>query len=370
MDSFEKVLPPSHYIKAAMRARDLTQKDLARITKRHPSDISVRLSKERITYEFAADLALVLGETPEYWKGLEVRYRSTITPDSDKEKIRRNSFIQDYPLKDMQRRGWLTKTEDFTVLEKEIESLIFLMVGGQDLEKKACFKRTVRDDHLNSAEKAWLHRAWYLAKMLPDSTYSEDRFPQLLAKLKAAIRSSKSVHKVAELLQRYGIRFVVIEPLPKVRIDGVSFWLEENSPVVALSLRFDNVGSFWYALVHELIHIKHHDMAMPNNLEEEPTDTIEKRASDEAAEFLVPQSRLQRFIRTHKPYFSSAKINDLATELQVHPGIIVGQLQHLREVGFNTHHASMAKVRELVTMTAFTDGWGHPLPKVNYEVQS
>lgn len=368
METSEKVLPPSHYIKAAMRARNLTQKDLAAITKRHPSDISVRLSKERITYEFATDLALVLGETPEYWKKLEVRYRSTITPDADKEKIRRNSFTQDYPLKDMQRRGWIAKTEDFTVLEKEIDSLIHLKVGGQDLEKKACFKRTVKEDHLNSAEIAWLHRAWYLAKMLPDSTYNEARLPQLLTKLKTAIRSSKSVQFVADLLQRYGIRFVVIEPLPKVRIDGVSFWLEQNSPVVALSLRFDNVGSFWYALVHELIHIKHRHMATPNNLEEEPSDAIEKQASDEAADFLVPQSELKKFIRTNKPYFSTSKINDFATQLQVHPGIIVGQLQHRREVGFNAHHASMAKVRELVTMTAFTDGWGHPLPHVKYEV--
>jgi len=367
MENLEKVLPPSHYIKAAMRERGLTQKDLAVITKRHPSDISVRLSKERITYEFASDLALVLGQTPEYWKSLEVRYRATITPDSDEDKVKRNSFTQDYPLKDMQKRGWITNTTDFAVIEKEIESLMFLK--GQDLEKQACFKRTIRDDNLNPAEKAWLHRAWYLAKMLPDSTYNEVRFPQLLTKLKTAIRSSKSVQFVDDLLRRYGIRFVVIEPLPRVRIDGVSFWLSDDAPVIALSLRFNNVGSFWYALVHELMHIKHRDKAAVNNLEEEPTDAIERRASEEAADFLVPQSELRKFIRTNRPYFSSIKIENFAKKLNVHPGIIVGQLQHLREIGFNTHHASMAKVRELVTLTAFTDGWKQPRPNVKYEVQ-
>jgi HTH-type transcriptional regulator/antitoxin HigA len=369
MGDSEKVFPPSYFIKAAMRERNLTQKDLAAITDRHPSDISARLSKERITYDFASDLALVLGQTPEYWKTLEVRYRATITPESDKEKVNRNTITQHYPLKDMQKRGWISKTDDFKIVEKEIEGLIFLRFGGKDLEKSACFKRTVKEDHLSYPEKAWLHRAWYLASMLPNSTYNESRLPQLLAKLKAAIKSSKSVQFVADLLQRYGIRFVVIEPLPKVRIDGVSFWIDDNSPVVALSLRFDNVGSFWYALIHELIHIKHRDRAIPNNLEEEPLDTIEKRASGEASDFLVPQSQLKTFIRTNKPYFSTAKINDFATSIQVHPGIIVGQLQHLREIGFNQHHASMAKIRELVTVTAFTDGWGHPLPNVKYEAE-
>jgi len=368
----EKVFPPSHYIKAAMRERGLSQKDLAMITGRRPSEISTRLAKERVTYEFAADLALVLGETPEYWKNLEVRYRAAITPQSDIEKVKRNSFTQDYPLRDMQKRGWISKTDDFKVVEKEIESLLFFRVAGEELEKSACFKRTVKEDHLNNAEKFWLHRAWYLASMLPKLTYNENRLPQLLTKLKTAIKSSQSVKFVEELLQRYGIRFLVIEPLPRVKIDGVSFWLDDNAPVVALSLRFDNVGSFWYALIHELMHIKHRDRdkAIPNNLEEEPLDTIEKRASDEAAEFLVPQSHLKTFIRKNKPYFSTAKINDFATNIQVHPGIIVGQLQHLREIGFNQHHASMAKVRDLVTMTAFTDGWKQPIPRVTYEVQN
>ncbi len=370
MNVSEKVLPPSHYIKTAMRERGLTQKDLALITNRHASDISARLSKERITYDFAADLALVLGETPEYWKHLEVRYRATITPESDQEKVKRNSFTQHYPLKDMQKRGWISKTDDFKIIEKQIESLIFLRLDGRELQQSACFKRTVKEDNLNTAEQAWLHRAWYLARMLPmDATYKEARLPNLLTKLKTAIKSSQAVKFVEDLLKRYGIRLVVIEPLPKVRIDGVSFWLDDNSPVVALSLRFNNIGSFWYALIHELMHIKYRDRATINNLEETSLDMIEKRASDEAADFLVPQSQLKTFIRNNRPYFSSTKITDFATQLKVHPGIIVGQLQHLREIGFNQHHASMAKVRELVTMTAFTDGWGHPLPNVKYEVE-
>ena len=88
---------------------------------------------------------------------------------------------------------------------------------------------------------------------------------------------------------------------------------------------------------------------------------------DEAADFLIAQKELEQFIKLNKPYFSNHRIVEFATKMQVHPGIIVGQLQHRREIGFNTHHASMVKIRDLATMTAFTDGWGHPVPITKYE---
>ena len=55
---------------------------------------------------------------------------------------------------------------------------------------------------------------------------------------------------------RSGIRFVVLEPLPQTRIDGVCFWLDDLSPVIALSFRYDRLDWFWFTLGHELRHVK------------------------------------------------------------------------------------------------------------------
>ena len=250
----EKIFPPSKYIKKAMDERGLTQTDIAVITGRYPSEISNYLSKEKISPKFAKELALVLGETPEYWLNLETKYRLSLEDDIDNEVRKRNKFIQDYPIKDMQKRGWISKTDNLDELAPEIEKLI---QQGQKLENVTSFKRTIKDEKLNSAEKFWLYRAIQLASMLPVEKYDERRLNSLFNLLRKAAKSSKAVHEVASLLPRYGIRFVVVEHLPKARIDGAAFWLDENSPVVALSIRFDNIGSFWFALMHELIHIEH-----------------------------------------------------------------------------------------------------------------
>jgi len=368
MENIGAVFPPSKFIKDRLTGLGLTQADLAIITGRTPKDISGYLSRERITIEFAKELALVLGETAEYWVGLETKYRISLANDPTQDVVKRNKIIQDYPLKDMQKRGWISKTDDFERIADEVDKFFAEGVDSRGVERTAFFKRNMQEENLNPADRAWLHRARHLAKLLPETNYDERRLPDLFTKIKIAIKSSESSKHVAGLLQRYGIRFVVIEPLPRATIDAASFWLNESTPVIALSLRFDYIGSFWYALVHECFHIKHRDGTSCDNFaEENNVDEIEQERRKQAAEFLVPQKRLETFINKSRPYFYHDKIVDFATKLGVHPGIIVGQLQKREEIGYNTHRASMVKVREPITLTAFTDGWGRPVPVVKYE---
>jgi HTH-type transcriptional regulator/antitoxin HigA len=147
-----------------------------------------------------------------------------------------------------------------------------------------------------------------------------------------------------------------------VKIDGASFWLDRNSPAIAMSLRFDNIGSFWFALMHEVEHIKNKDALSFDDLQKKQTDEKEKRANENAAQNLVPQNDLAQFIKTYSPRYTEARINNLATRLQIHPGIIVGQLQHRGEISYAAFKSMLIKVRHLAIDLAFTDGWGQPVP--------
>ena len=63
-----------------------------------------------------------------------------------------------------------------------------------------------------------------------------------------------------------------------------------------------------------------------------------------ATNILIPQHELEDFIRACAPRYSEARINNLATRLQIHPGIIVGQLQHRREISYAAHRKLLTKV--------------------------
>lgn len=364
-----KTYPPSKYIKDFLDERNWTQSDLALILGWQPQDVSNLMNrKKKFTAEVAQQLADAFDNSPEFWMDVEGNYWTAVESriellqvSSSNDIKRRRDLFSTYPTKEAQQRGWVSKADGIDKVAPEIEALI---ERGKKLQGATLFKRTMTDEVLNIPENLWLGRSMVLAELLPVEKYDETRLPALFKMLRKAAKSSQAVHKVAELLQRYGIRFVINQKLKNASIDGAAFWLDENSPVVALSLRFNNIGSFWFALIHELIHIKYRDTFSLDDLENSPMTLMELRANQEAADLLVPQIEMERFIKNTAPYYSKAKINSFATKLEIHPGIIVGQLQKRGEIGYNTHHEAMVAVRDLVTVTAFTDGWGHPVPQI------
>jgi len=78
------------------------------------------------------------------------------------------------------------------------------------------------------------------------------------------------------------VRFLVLEPLPQTRIDGACFWLDEYSPVVVVSVRYDRIDGFWHTLMHELEHMKNrHGLTDYRPLD---TDLVGSRLSDQKSD--------------------------------------------------------------------------------------
>jgi HTH-type transcriptional regulator/antitoxin HigA len=367
----EKVFPVVKYIKDALDARGWLYKDLAFVMGRSEHQVSnLMAGRTELSPEIAQELGVVLGGGGgAYWLALDAAYRLSQAKQVDPTVIRR-SKIFGYPIKEMQKRRWIAEADKASDLEYELKRLLktddldepLSLYGGGDLPFEASFKRTVKAVDLNKPEKAWLARAIELATYYPAVQYKEANIDRLQHDLRRYAAKSQAIRRVPELLAKYGIRFVIVEPLKNVKIDGASFWLDRNSPAIAMSLRFDNIGSFWFALMHEVEHIKNKDALSFDDLQKKQTDEKEKRANENAAKILVPHHELTQFIKTYSPRYTEARLNNLATRLQIHPGIIVGQLQHRGEISYAAFKSMLIKVRHLAVDLAFTDGWGQPIP--------
>lgn len=157
---------------------------------------------------------------------------------------------------------------------------------------------------------------------------------------------------------------MIVEFLPGAKIDGATFWLGDT-PVIAMSVRFDRVNNFWFVLRHEIEHVLNQDGKVIFDIE--LTESLQRktalppeevRANDAASEFLVPKSELDGFIMRVRPLYSEQRILLFARRIGVHPGIVVGQLQFRDEIPYTHFHKHLVKIREIVTQTAITDGWG------------
>jgi HTH-type transcriptional regulator/antitoxin HigA len=137
-----------------------------------------------------------------------------------------------------------------------------------------------------------------------------------------------------------------------------------------MTMRYDRIDNFWYVLTHECGHVKHEhgidgsDILDINLVGDERVPYKEKaeneRIADQFAEnFLIDQSAMNDFVNRKRPAFSKQLIRGFAMKMHVHPGIVLGQLQFREEVGYFHSREMLVKVRDLVTKTALTDGFGH-----------
>jgi HTH-type transcriptional regulator / antitoxin HigA len=358
---------PGDRLRELLEEKGWTQDELASITGRSRQQIiDIVAKRRRITPEMAVALAAAFGLSATYWLTLEAIYRLSQVNEPKDAIMERARLFDLAPIKDMQKRGWIPETKSTDELVQHLTE--FFEVGSLDEQigfPLATRKATLGD--LTPAQRAWCFRARHLARIPIVSPFDPLKLDQAGEKLRqlAAYRT-EAVH-VAEVLAKFGIRFVVIEPLPGAKIDGVTFWLDENSPVIAVSLRYDRHDYFWFTLMHEFMHVVHGDsLSIDCDLGREedhaPTllkDEIEKRADEGAAATLVPQEEIDSFIRRVGPLYSQTRIVQFAHSIKMHPGVIVGQLQNRGEVGWNALRETLAKVRDLVTDTALTDGWGH-----------
>ena len=366
----KKTFPVSKHIKDELHARGWTQSDLAYVMGRKTNEIkSLMVGRRQLSPELAQELGVVLGYGAEYWLGIDSAYRLSQTDYVDQAVILRSELFS-YPIKEMQKRRWIAETRDAAELQQEIDRFFGDDTLGKppsdsyELPLGVSFKRTIKESSLNSAEKVWLARARQLAQACPVATFNDKGIPKLKVELRSLAAKTQAAHRVSAVLTSAGIRYVVVEPLPNVKIDGAAFWLDAKYPVIAMSLRFDNIGSFWFALMHEVDHIEHKDAFSFDDLQSKPSDEAEERANWNASNLLIPKRELDEFITACSPRFSEARINNFATRLQIHPGIIVGQLQHRSEISYAAHRKLMTNVREAVTKFALTDGWGQPTPQV------
>jgi hypothetical protein len=132
-----------------------------------------------------------------------------------------------------------------------------------------------------------------------------------------------------EYLRELGIR-VIIEPgLKGMLVDGAALLDGLGNPVIGLTMRYDRIDSYWFTLLHELIHIRDHVTsareAFIDRIDfEGHTDEFETEANLRARDILIPRAHWRASEASASP--NKASIVALAKAVQIHPAIVVGRV--------------------------------------------
>lgn len=370
-ESDGQLLAPGEYIKRELVKRGWGQADLASVIQRPlPTVNEIIKGKRAITPEMAIALGRAFKNSPDLWAHREAAYRMSLVKASDDETGKLAYMYEVAPIKDLQRRGWINP-EAKTISQLAAELVRFM--GDSSLSEMqvpaALAKQTFSAIEFSNAQRAWLLQASHIARRVNVRNYKRESLEAALPKLRKLAAKPEAAANIPIALAELGVRLVVIEDLPRTRIDGAAFFLDgnEGKPVVALSMRLDRMESFWHTLGHELRHIINRDpISLDADLVGESRETLviemEKKADSEAADWMIPETEIKSFILRSKPWFTKDSIIAFASRMGVHPCIVIGHLQHLEIIGWDRHSDVRPKIREHVLATTTCDGYGKRNP--------
>lgn len=364
---------PGQLISALLDANGWTKRTASAMLGISESTLNkVAGDKQPVTAEIAILLEDVFGVSAEEFLALQQAFdlaRARYASPPNPARAARGKLLSELPINEMIDRHWLVveNAKDVGSIDKALgrffgKSNIELI---SDLPHAA--KKTDQSAPPTMTQLAWLYRVRAIAsQLLVARRFSHDSEKQLLAKLKPLLAAPEEARKVPRILTEFGIRFLVVECLKGAKIDGVCLWLDDESPVIAMTARYDRMDNFWFVLRHELEHVfRGHGKKSPvvdSEIESgDQLDEDEIAANFAASEFCAPSARIDSFIARKAPLFPERDFLGLANILGVHPCLVAGQIR-FRTKRFDLFSRHMVKVRSAVLPSAIVDGWGDIAP--------
>ncbi len=246
-----------------------------------------------------------------------------------------------FPVKEMSKRGWIQPVIN---VRDSAEEAIRLFINdccpkGEMIE--TCFKEN-SGNRINAktddyALKSWCIRIMALAQKnsLPKKFDHENFKPELLKEVAKLSFFEEGPLLAREFLEKHGIHLIIERHLPKTYLDGAALLLEDSTPVVGLTLRYDRIDNFWFCLLHELAHIVLHlgknnytlfvddmDVRIPDVKNQ---NAIEDEADCLAMDSLIPNETWSSSAANLNP--TKQNVLELSEQLKIHPACIAGRVR-------------------------------------------
>jgi HTH-type transcriptional regulator / antitoxin HigA len=371
MSLTEQFRTPGQLIEALLDERRWTKRVLAAVLNVDETSMGRLISgKKALSAEFALQLEEVFGVSAERFMALQQAFElatARISARPDPARAARAQMFADFPVAEMIQRGWLN-IEHMRDLGA-VDTALVEFFDGHDPTQIAttphAAKKTSAGEEPSPAQLAWLYRVRQIAKGYVVPRFDPAAARNVIPKLKSLLSAPEEARHAPRILQEAGIRLVMVEGLKASKIDGVCTWLNERSPVIGMTMRFDRMDNFWFVIRHELEHVlQGHGINEPSldvDLNGATVATEEKIVNAIASDFCAPTARIDSFIKRKAPIFPERDFLGLAKVLGVHPSLVAGQIQ-FKTGRYDLFRSHLSKIRDRVLPSAIVDGWGDVAP--------
>jgi len=154
-----KAFPPGRLLSEELEQRGWSQADFAQIIGRPPRVVNeIIKAKRAITPETALAFSGALNTGAEFWMNMESSYQLSKVRIELAPIARRARMYERFPIREMQKRGWIPITRNLDKLERSLLEFFGIDAVDSDLNLAHAAKRTSYEVVLPT-QAAWLSRA-------------------------------------------------------------------------------------------------------------------------------------------------------------------------------------------------------------------
>lgn len=338
------VSPPGDTMLDLIEERGWTQAELSNrlgYTEKHVSQLIN--GKVPLTVDAAQRLERVLGASVDFWLAREADYRKhSARLEAEHAHAQWVSWLDELPVKDLMASGVIPKVRNDAQHKPGLVGACLRFFGVASPEDwrthyggmQVSFRRSREEQSDLGAISAWLRLGERQAEKLDGPRYDKVRFERTLKQIRALTCELPEIFEpqMRGLLHAAGVILVLVPAIPRAHVSGVARWLSSNRPLIQLSLYGKTNDKFWFTFFHEAAHILLH----ANTKEEKRSVFLddpnashsnnpqEQEANQWAGDWLVPP---EFEIELHQLRSKDAVV-DFAKHIGIHPGVVVGRLQH------------------------------------------
>lgn len=342
----DTVSPPGETLQELLDERGITQKDLAARMGRPVKTINeIVKGKAQITPETALQLERALGLPAVFWNEREAHFRGYLARvEAEQSAERWLSWLNRLPLPDLMQAGAIPKlrrTEANRRLMLDASLKFFGVASPDDWERvyarpQAAYRRSRKEQSDKGAIAGWLRLGELQAERSECARFDEKRFREALKRIRALTLERPEVFdpEMRRLCAEAGVVLAFVPAIPCAHVSGAARWINARA-VIQLSLYGKTNDRFWFTFFHEAGHILLHGRGevFLDDLGADGRETVfEREANEFAAQILIPSAQAV----TLRSLTDATAIKRFAAEVGIHPGIVVGRLQHEHLLAYNS----------------------------------
>jgi HTH-type transcriptional regulator/antitoxin HigA len=330
------VTPPGATLADLLEDRGIRQTELAARMGVTPKFVNELVAgKASISPPTALALERALDVPADFWLARDARYQEAkARVEANAELLAEVSWLDELPLRDMCRFGWIQEQDDKAAYVGEC--LKFFGVASVQAWRVQYVRQTVETAAYRASEKVavnigavatWLRAGELHAANTPCGAFNRQSFLESLEecrRLTLVTDPCGFVPKLSETFSKCGIVVAFIRAPKGCPVSGAVRWLTPSKALIQLSLRYRTNDSLWFTFFHECGHIALHGKKMLFLEDGKISGTEEDEANQFAADRLIgPKdwARLDRLL------ISAATVRTFAEDIGIAPGIVLGRLQ-------------------------------------------